>query len=177
MLLVWCNLEYFEVMAHEIEYSNELTMSFVDLVLLWSLCHSFQGPNSKSSVNSTGAKSGIFLAAGATSIAVLQMFIYNGMGHTLSGGRTGEHLAHYCEFTFEIMSALIAFWCAPEDRSLPFLCVDTQKLRYAPLPCGQVLRRQQIRFRERNIRYNVWTTGNVFACFFLFATYSSFYFH
>ena len=37
-ILVMLNYEYFEIVSHEIEYLNEVTMSFVDLVLLWSLC-------------------------------------------------------------------------------------------------------------------------------------------
>jgi hypothetical protein len=35
-VLISMNYEYFEIISHEIEYCNELTMSFVDLVLLWN---------------------------------------------------------------------------------------------------------------------------------------------
>jgi hypothetical protein len=115
MLLVWCNLDIFEVLAHEIEYSNELSMSFVDLVLLWSLTK--QGKdNRKLKFKLVDTGSGIFLVAGAVAIAILQLFIYNGMGHTATGGLAGENLAHYCEFAFEIISALIAFWFCVDSK-------------------------------------------------------------
>ena len=115
MLLVWCNLDIFEVLAHEIEYANELSMSFVDLVLLWSLTR--QGKdNTKLKFKLAETGSGIFLVAGAIAIAILQLFIYNGMGHTATGGLAGEHLAHYCEFSFEIISALIAFWFCVDNK-------------------------------------------------------------
>ena len=36
-LLMWCNVEEFETVSHQVEYSNEITMSFIDMVLLVSL--------------------------------------------------------------------------------------------------------------------------------------------
>jgi hypothetical protein len=115
MLLVWCNLGIFEVLAHEIEYSNELSMSFVDLVLLWSLTK--QGKyNTKLKLKLVDTGSGIFLVAGSVAMAIFQLFIYNGMGHTATGGLAGEHLAHYCEFFFEIVSALIVFWFCVDSK-------------------------------------------------------------
>jgi hypothetical protein len=115
MLLVWSNLEIFEMWAHEIEYSNELSMSFVDLVLLWSLTkHGKDNTKLKFRLADTG--SGIYLVAGAIVIAIVQLLIYNGMGYTSTGDLAGEHLAHYCEFAFEVISALIAFWFSVDNK-------------------------------------------------------------
>ena len=36
--MITMNYQFFEIISQEIEYLNELTMSFVDLVLLHSLC-------------------------------------------------------------------------------------------------------------------------------------------
>ena len=108
-LLVWCNVEYFEVVAHEIEYSNEITMSFVDLVLLGSLLR-------ETSFEVADGKNSFIIAAVATSIAVIQMLIYNCLGETADGGKSGESLAHYCEFVFEILSALIVFWFCVDNK-------------------------------------------------------------
>ena len=97
-VLVSLNHEYFEIVSHEIEYCNELTMSFVDLVLLWSLCR-FEGTPT-------------LIAGIASSVALVQLAVYNGIGRDEGGGMLGEVPAHYLEFCFEITSSLIAF-CFP----------------------------------------------------------------
>jgi hypothetical protein len=56
------------------------------------------------------------MAAVAAVIAITQIVIYNGMGVTPSGDKVGERLAHYCEFTFEIISALITFWFCVDNK-------------------------------------------------------------
>mmetsp|Transcript_15376 Transcript_15376/g.30833 ORF Transcript_15376/g.30833 Transcript_15376/m.30833 type:complete len:446 (+) Transcript_15376:46-1383(+) len=216
-LLVWCNLERFEIPSHEVEYGNELTMSFVDLVLLGSLVRqqldedgvvvaespyptsrstsptrkslsparkaseiamaaaaappgkgpsagygsigdddsghlrsslevdqtlqekgelrgpsltsteSFSLGNEPSVSVARDALRGMCQAEGSGSllmvvvaalIAVTQMFIYNGLGTTASGDKVGERLAHYCEFAFEIISALITFWFCVDNKFL-----------------------------------------------------------
>ena len=84
MVLVILNYEYFEIISHQIEYLNELTMSFVDLVLLWSLCQ-FEGTT-------------VLLAGIACLVAVIQLAVYNCMGRTDDGDMKGEVPAHYLEF-------------------------------------------------------------------------------
>ena len=105
MVLVILNYEYFEIISHQIEYLNELTMSFVDLVLLWSLCQ-FEGAT-------------VLIAGIACLVAVIQLAVYNGMGRTDDGDMKGEVPAHYLEFSFEIISSLIAFWFCMDNK---FIC-------------------------------------------------------
>jgi hypothetical protein len=109
-ILVMLNYEYFEVASHEIEYLNEVTMSFVDLVLLWSLC-SMDGGG--------GQTSPVSMACIASLISLLQLVVYNGMGRTKEGDMVGEVPAHYLEFSFEITSSLIAFWFCMDNK---FVC-------------------------------------------------------
>jgi hypothetical protein len=97
------------VLAHEVEYSNEITMSFVDLVLLVSLIK-------QSKYADTGSMTSVVMAGIATTIAVVQIGIYNGLGVTAAGHLKGERLAHYCEFLFEILSALIVFWFCVDNK-------------------------------------------------------------
>ena len=99
------NTEYFEVLSHQIEYLNELTMSFIDLVLLWSLCK-FEGANA-------------IMAVIASVVACIQLAIYNGMGRTDDGEMIGEVPAHFLEFTFGIISSLIGFAFCMDNK---FVC-------------------------------------------------------
>jgi len=104
-VLISLNHEYFEILSHQIEYCNELTMSFVDLVLLWSLCQ-FEGTST-------------IMAGIASIMALVQLAVYNGMGETENGEMVGEVPAHYLEFTFGIISSLIAFWFVMDNK---FVC-------------------------------------------------------
>jgi hypothetical protein len=104
-MLMTLNTEYFEVMSHQIEYLNELTMSFIDLVLLWSLCK-FEGANA-------------IMAVIASIVACVQLAIYNGMGRRDDGEMIGEVPAHFLEFTFGIISSLIGFAFCMDNK---FVC-------------------------------------------------------
>mmetsp|Transcript_16688 Transcript_16688/g.25317 ORF Transcript_16688/g.25317 Transcript_16688/m.25317 type:complete len:305 (-) Transcript_16688:71-985(-) len=104
-MLMTLNTEYFDVMSHQIEYLNELTMSFIDLVLLWSLCK-FEGANA-------------IMAVIASIVACVQLAIYNGMGRTDNGEMIGEVPAHFLEFTFGIISSLIGFAFCMDNK---FVC-------------------------------------------------------
>ena len=104
-VLMSLNTEYFEVISHQIEYLNELTMSFIDLVLVWSLCK-FEGANAVLAVISVG-------------VALTQLAVYNGMGKTDNGEMIGEVPAHYLEFSFGIISSLIAFAFCMDNK---FVC-------------------------------------------------------
>ena len=115
--LVALNLERFETVSHEMEYSNEITMTFVDMVLLTSLIRSAHARGDlgadklSGSILSTGG-----MVAVSALIAIVQMSIYNGMGETEDGGKIGEKAAHYCEFSFEIISAVITFWFCMDNK-------------------------------------------------------------
>ena len=143
-LLVSLNLERFEIISHEIEYVNELTvsqknekkfcelnntrstsidqcidqsflsllssffqMTFVDLVLLWSLCR----------LGDVCDRSGqIIITCIAGFVALVQLGVYNLLGQTPDGDMVGEVPAHYFEFSFEIISSLIAFWFCMDNK-------------------------------------------------------------
>eukprot|EP00606_Chrysophyceae_sp_TOSAG23-5_P000864 GSChrysophyteH2.ASY1.ANO1.631.1 assembled CDS len=105
-VLVAINLHAFDILSHEIEYCSEITMSFLELVLLQSLT-----PLDKENILCNSST----LAAIALCIALIQLGIYNGMGRTPSGGMVGEVPAHYCEFLFEIISSIITCWFAMDN--------------------------------------------------------------
>ena len=117
-ILVSVNMERFEIVCHEIEYCSEITMSFVELVLLWSLLRRVRrddedtlmidGDRGSSMIDS--ASPSLSLSFIALTISLLQLGIYNGLGENKEGDMRGEVSAHYCEFTFQIISSLITFW-------------------------------------------------------------------
>lgn len=107
-LMVALDLETFETVSHQIEYTNELTMSFVDLVLLSAL---LRKDSNQAAFSSTTA------AVIALLVAVIQISIYNGMGETDDGDKVGEKPAHYCEFIFEILSAGVTFWYCMNNKA------------------------------------------------------------
>jgi hypothetical protein len=129
-ILVTIDLEYFEIVSHELEYVNEITMSFVDLFFLWSSsssrynhCPTECGHGSESKT-SRGAADGIvrrsrtmddrtqWLATASISclVAIVQLSLYNGFGKNAEGDMNGELVAHYCEFLFESLSGGIMIW-------------------------------------------------------------------
>ena len=107
-VLVTLNREVFEILSHEIEYLNELTMTFVDMVLLWSLLkkddRSFRGQ--------------FVITCAAGSVALFQLGVYNLLGRREDGDMAGEVPAHYFEFIFEIISSFIAFWFCMDNKSV-----------------------------------------------------------
>lgn len=107
-VLITLNMEYFETISHQIEYLNELTMSFIDLVLVWSLCQSAGADSATTS-----------MAVISSIVALIQLAVYNGMGKTDSGQMIGEVPAHFLEFTFGIISSLIAFAFCMDNK---FVC-------------------------------------------------------
>uniref|UniRef100_A0A7S1HVH4 Uncharacterized protein n=1 Tax=Eutreptiella gymnastica TaxID=73025 RepID=A0A7S1HVH4_9EUGL len=107
-LLVSVDLETFEVIAHEIEYTNELTMVLIDLVILASLVREFDPTSAVSSQTSNVA-----MLLVSASVAVVQLLLYN--SHF---GAHGELVAHYFEFSFELFSAMTMFWFCLDNKLL-----------------------------------------------------------
>ena len=107
-VLVTLNRETFEIFSHEIEYLNELTMTFVDLVLLWSLLRK----------ENQSLKGQLLVTIGAASIAFIQLGVYNFMGRRDDGDMAGESYAHYFEYSFEIISSMIAFWFCMDNKNV-----------------------------------------------------------
>merc|ERR1740121_1155168 len=120
-LLATISIEEFETYSHELEYINELTMTLVDLVLLISLLRNMQGPISER--KKVGTVGSTFIVLVALCIATTQLCIYN-LFRWDRGESKGERLAHYFEFTFEIMSAGITFWFTMDNRAVSDALVD-----------------------------------------------------
>jgi len=91
--LLAVSVEKFEVLAHEIEYSNEITMAAIDIVMVRGLMR-----NAGAKVLAINFVTALF----ALAITVTQLGVYN-------WAEDGEHLAHYFEFCFEMLSGLISF--------------------------------------------------------------------
>ena len=68
-VLVTLNLEEFETIAHQIEYLNELTMAFVNLVLLASLLRKPDSPQKDASTYQ--------ITLAALAIACAQLALYD----------------------------------------------------------------------------------------------------
>mmetsp|Transcript_130148 Transcript_130148/g.278115 ORF Transcript_130148/g.278115 Transcript_130148/m.278115 type:complete len:267 (-) Transcript_130148:277-1077(-) len=112
-LLVEVNLEKFEVPAHELEYSNEITMCFVDIVLFASLVRGLGREKAAAQKASLVGSLGIVLLA--TFTALIQLVVYNCMGWE-DGEPEGEQAAHFLEFGFELLSAGITFWFTVDNK-------------------------------------------------------------
>lgn len=124
-LMVTLNLEVFEITSHNIEYMNELTMTFVDMVLFFSL---FEGKDnegngkrnstfvSQEDENRIQYRNKVIATVVSGVVAVFQLAVYNGMGKTDNGDMVGEVPAHYLEFVFEIISSMIAFWFCMDNK-------------------------------------------------------------
>merc|ERR1712032_130914 len=108
-LLVSVSLESFEGLAHELEYTNEITMAFVDVVLLAVVAK-------QAGFSLRGAGSTLLTTVVALVVAVAQLSIYN-LWDGPSGG-SGERVAHFFEFSFEILSAFISFSFCMDNKVL-----------------------------------------------------------
>ena len=127
--LVTMNLDEFEIISHEIEYLNELTMSFVDLALLdlWLRSNGGSTTRSPSRKRQQGEDAGtakqqqyfttVSMASVASAVACFQLGVYNLMGRDPeTGDMVGEVLSHYCEFAFEILSSMVAFGFCMDNK-------------------------------------------------------------
>eukprot|EP00928_Gymnodinium_smaydae_P024648 TRINITY_DN19887_c0_g1_i1.p1 TRINITY_DN19887_c0_g1~~TRINITY_DN19887_c0_g1_i1.p1 ORF type:complete len:410 (+),score=15.32 TRINITY_DN19887_c0_g1_i1:51-1232(+) len=113
LLLVAINLKKFEVLSHELEYSNELTIAIFDLVILFNLVRGRRHERS-AEISETCVSSVIVLLA--LGVAGIQLGIYNLRGWTADGDSKGEQPAHYLEFAFGCLSAGITFWFTMDNK-------------------------------------------------------------
>mmetsp|Transcript_87383 Transcript_87383/g.282325 ORF Transcript_87383/g.282325 Transcript_87383/m.282325 type:complete len:379 (+) Transcript_87383:57-1193(+) len=121
-LLVAINLEKFEVLSHELEYTNEVTMTIFDMAILINLARGrthetrcCRGDNCMFCIT--------VLVAGC--VAGVQLGVYNLSGWTADGDSKGEQAAHYLEFMFGCVSAGITFWFTMDNK----FCAE-QRLRH-----------------------------------------------
>mmetsp|Transcript_1421 Transcript_1421/g.2378 ORF Transcript_1421/g.2378 Transcript_1421/m.2378 type:complete len:360 (+) Transcript_1421:51-1130(+) len=112
-LLVSINLEKFEVLAHEFEYLNELTITLFDITIFLAL---LRGRSHEVNRQSDAKRVSLIGLLAVGCIAVLQLGVYNLCGWTADGDSNGEQAAHYLEFTFGIVSAGITFWFTMDNR-------------------------------------------------------------
>ena len=91
-VLVTFNLDVFEVPAHEIEFSNELTLALVNIIFLRSL------------TKGRGEKGVLFASMLAIGAPLFQLAVYN------SPLKYGEQYAHAVEFTFGAANCFVTFW-------------------------------------------------------------------
>jgi hypothetical protein len=131
-LLVFINIEEFEVPSHELEYTNGVCMALVDMLMAVQLINAMKRRRSHATGEAEGgnmAKLGplctaFLLGFIPVSIAVAQLWVYNGMGMDEDGERLGEKPAHFLEFAFEMVSSAITFWFCMDNK----LRVDTMRL-------------------------------------------------
>ena len=112
-MMVAIDLGTFEVLTHEIEYANELVITFIDLVMLHSLVRGARGDRGR--VNNQSPRTQFAALAVGAIVAIVQLCVYNGMGWE-DGDPNGETLAHYFEFTFEALSAGVTFWFCMDNK-------------------------------------------------------------
>ena len=91
-VLVTFNLDVFEVPAHEIEFSNELTLALVNIIFLRSLARG------------RGEKGVLVASLLAICAPLFQLAVYN------SPLKYGEQYAHAVEFTFGAANCFVTFW-------------------------------------------------------------------
>ena len=121
-VLIIINLEKFEVLAHELEYLNELTITIFDATILLALV---SGRSHEANRCCDPKKRASLIAVlAALSVASVQLAVYNFSGWTADGDSKGEQAAHYLEFTFGGVSAFITFWFTMDNR----MCAD-ERLR------------------------------------------------
>ena len=137
-VMVSINMHEFEILAHELEYCAEITMSFLELVLLKSLLsrNAILGgaiqtekiddeenrdtdidinTNINMNMDTNINGNSLMLATISVAIALTQLSVYNGMGKSPTGDMLGETPAHYCEFLFEFLSSIITCWFAMDN--------------------------------------------------------------
>mmetsp|Transcript_35528 Transcript_35528/g.82962 ORF Transcript_35528/g.82962 Transcript_35528/m.82962 type:complete len:320 (-) Transcript_35528:41-1000(-) len=106
--LVAINLERFEFAAHQMEYSHALLAAAVDVILIASLVKDDGGVVKGG--NKWVAYAGFGFSALCVCAAISQLVIYNSMGKDEDGVPIGETPAHFIEFSFDFMSAIILYW-------------------------------------------------------------------
>eukprot|EP00667_Euglena_gracilis_P012146 EG_transcript_12446 len=105
-MLMTIDIERFEYVAHNVEYSNTMFLVFVDLVLFLSLL------KEKGQVMTEHIKFFvIFFISFAVGIA--QLLVWN-----LMRTEEGEQIAHYLEFSLDLFGAITTFMFCIDNKLL-----------------------------------------------------------
>jgi len=123
--LVAINLEFFEYPSHQIEYSHAILAAGVDVILLMSLMRGkVEGEEQRQSDRIIGIL-GITFSGLCVVAAIVQISLYNGMGMDEDNVPIGETPAHFVEFSFDFVSAMILYFFCMDNV---FRC-DQEQLR------------------------------------------------
>jgi hypothetical protein len=123
--LVAINLEFFEYPSHQIEYSHAILAAGVDVILLMSLMRGkVEGEEQRQSDRIIGIL-GITFSGLCVVAAIVQISLYNGMGMDENNVPIGETPAHFVEFSFDFVSAMILYFFCMDNV---FRC-DQEQLR------------------------------------------------
>ena len=103
-VLVYVNVEEFEVPSHEIEYANTIFAALIDVLMAVEIIqsHYHAGKTGHLLMN-------IAIVLLPVCIALAMLVVYNAMGIDDEGEHRGEAPSHYLEFSFEMVSSLITF--------------------------------------------------------------------
>jgi len=111
--LVAINLERFEVPSHQIEYAHSTLAAAIDVILILSLVRSDDGMlavKAKEGQRTWAQYAGISFSVLCVVASITQIALYNGLGIDEEGYPAGETPAHYLEFSFDFVSAVILYW-------------------------------------------------------------------
>ena len=120
--LILISLERFELVAHLIEYINELSMAVVDCLIVLTILRvenpvsgilgsDAASPSHRSSWSSSCLVVGSLLLA--IGVPIIQLCLY-----LSSLPWAGEKAAHFLEFAFEAVTAAISFWFCIDNMLL-----------------------------------------------------------
>lgn len=106
-LLMTIDIDRFEFACHNTEYVADFTMALVDVILLYSIVRSGTTIQCQSYF--------MMVLIGLTAASsVIALVVYN----VIQEDGFGEQIAHYLEFTFNIMNAGTSFWFVSDNRFL-----------------------------------------------------------
>lgn len=114
-LLMTLDFRYFENVAHELEFINSFTLSFITMILLASLLNPPSLEDETLGVPPTSAqedeqdRSSVVMGIVACLVAASNFVVYNADFH---------EAAHYLEFSFNMIASLITFWWTMDNRFL-----------------------------------------------------------
>jgi len=106
-VLMTLDVDLYEYPCHNVEYANELTMSFIDMVIVMSLVREAGGFAARRHLQLV-----IPVCVGVM-VCITQLLVYN-----LMQSDEGEQISHFLEFSLDIVSALFTFWFCLSNKKM-----------------------------------------------------------
>jgi hypothetical protein len=141
LLLILLNRAEFEILAHNIDFTNDFTIALVDSLLVSTVVRVPLFHPGRNVAQTRGKQVGSWvqrygrqLAVAATlvplTMSFVQALVYNFLGVDARGHLLGERPAHILEFIFDGIGAGISFWFCLDSKAL----VDelTRQIMLAP---------------------------------------------